>query len=78
MTDKIPIQTETIVKMRQSDVDLITDVYYSLSDFIENNRDFYITVFKNQKNRKIILKVSGGLLRQAQIEKNRYKGVIKK
>ena len=57
MTDKIPIQTETIVKMRQSDVDLITDVYYSLSDFIENNRDFYITVFKNQKNRKIILKV---------------------
>ena len=69
MTDKIPIQTETIVKMRQSDVDLITDVYYSLSDFIENNRDFYITVFKNQKNRKIILKVNGGLLRQAQIEK---------
>ena len=69
MTDKIPIQTETIVKMRQSDVDLITDVYYSLSDFIESNRDFYITVFKNQKNRKIILKVSGGLLRQAQIEK---------
>ena len=69
MADKIPIQTETIVKMRQADVDLITDVYYSLSDFIENNRDFYITVFKNQKNRKIILKVSGGLLRQAQIEK---------
>lgn len=69
MTDKIPIQTETIVKMRQSDVDLITDVYYSLSDFIESNRDFYITVFKNQKNRKIILKVNGGLLRQAQIEK---------
>ena len=69
MADKIPIQTETIVKMRQADVDLITDIYYSLSDFIENNRDFYITVFKNQKNRKIILKVSGGLLRQAQIEK---------
>ncbi len=69
MTDKVSIQTETIVKMQQADVDLITDVYYSLSDFIENNRDFYITVFKNKKNRKIILKVSGGLLRQAQIEK---------
>lgn len=69
MADKVPIQTETIVKLQQADVDLITDVYYSLSDFIENNRDFYITVFKNLKNRKIILKVSGGLLRQAQIEK---------
>ena len=69
MTDKVAIQSEIIVKMQQADVDLITDVYYSLSDFIENNRDFYITVFKNIKNRKIILKVSGGLLRQAQIEK---------
>lgn len=69
MADKVPIQTDTIVKLQQADVDLITDVYYSLSDFIENNRDFYITVFKNLKNRKIILKVSGGLLRQAQIEK---------
>ena len=34
MKDKIPIESETIKRLSKEDVELITDVYYSLSDFI--------------------------------------------
>ena len=69
MKDKVPIESETIERLSKEDVELITDVYYSLSDFIELNPNFYITVFENKGNRKIVLKISGSLLRQAVIEK---------
>ena len=69
MKDKIPIESETIEHLTKEDVELITDVYYSLSDFIALTSDFYITVFKNKENRKIVLKINGCLLRQAVIEK---------
>lgn len=69
MKGQTPIESETIRRLKKEDVELITNVYYSLADFIANNRDFYITVFKNKENRKIVLKINGGLLKQAQIDK---------
>lgn len=69
MKDKIPIESETIEHLSREDVELITDVYYSLSDFIALTPNFYITVFKNKENRKIVLKINGCLLKQAFIEK---------
>ena len=69
MKDKIPIESETIKQLSKEDVELITDVYYNLSDFIALTPNFYITVFKNKENRKIVLKICGCLLKQALIEK---------
>ena len=69
MKDTIPIESETIKRLSKEDVELITDVYYSLSDFIALTPNFYITVFKNKENRKIVLKICGCLLKQALIEK---------
>ena len=69
MKDKVRIESETIKKLSAEDVKLTTEVYYGLQFFIGDNRDFYITVFKNKENRKIVLKVSGGLLKQATIDK---------
>ena len=64
----VHLESETL-DLVQADLDLIRDVESIFSGVVDFHRNFYVTVFENNRNRKIILKYSGGELRQAKIEK---------
>ena len=69
MENRIIFESESISELKIEDRKKIADVMFGLTDFINENSDFYITVFKNKENRKIILKINGGFIKQAKIEK---------
>lgn len=64
----IHLQSDTL-NLTQADLDLTREVVRNFSGVTECHRNFYVTVFENGRNRKVILKYSGGQLRQAKIEK---------
>lgn len=64
----VHLESETL-DLVQADLDLTRDVAQTFSGVVDFHRNFYVTVFENNRNRKIILKYSGGELRQAKIEK---------
>jgi hypothetical protein len=64
----IHLQSDTL-NLTQADLDLTREVVRNFSGVTECHRNFYVTVFENDRNRKVILKHSGGQLRQAKIEK---------
>ena len=64
----VHLESETL-DLVQADLDLTREVEKTFSGVVDFHRNFYVTVFENNRNRKIILKYSGGELRQAKIEK---------
>lgn len=64
----VHLESETL-DLVQADLDLTREVAQTFSGVVDFHRNFYETVFENSRNRKVILKYSGGELRQAKIEK---------
>ena len=67
---KYPVYVESdTVEKTEKDVEITKNIFDDFKMLAEKHRNFYITVFDNKENRKVILKFSGGICRIAKIEK---------
>ena len=66
--NSVCLESETI-EITQKDVELAKKVFVDFNAIAEEQRNFYTTVFLNAENRKLIFKFSGGICKEAKIEK---------
>jgi hypothetical protein len=65
-----PVYLESdMIEITRQDVEIARNAFSDFRDIAETHRNFYVTVFENRENRKLIFKFSGGICRVAKIEK---------
>lgn len=62
------LESDTI-EITSKDVELAKNVFVDFNAIADEHRNFYTTVFLNTENRKLIFKFSGGICKEAKIEK---------
>lgn len=65
---KLILESDSL-EITEYDKRLANEVLNDFYPLIEKYRNYYATVFFNKGNRKFIFKVSGGIIRNARIEK---------
>lgn len=70
MENRKPVYLESdTIEITEKEVDFTRNIVKDFKELLPTYRNFYVTVFENHENRKVILKFSGGELRSGKIEK---------
>lgn len=69
MQNRVVLLESETTDRTQKDLDIARSVADNFKELLPIYRNFYVTVFENHENRKVILKFSGGKLKSAKIEK---------
>ena len=68
MKENVCLQSDGI-EVTENDLNITQKVFNDFSLIAKIHRNFYVTVFDNRENRKILLKFSGGKCKSAKIER---------
>lgn len=65
----VKLESNSFEEISEEDFELADKTITDFCSLNKKHRNFYVTVFENKRNRKIIFKISGGELKNARIEK---------